>query len=353
MASVNAIEVLRERLRPFSMGGELMDGLLGDARIQQLALSRSISLELGKGIPAVTSELNEKRAKTYEKHIALEHRNLDWKLSGDVSLPTETELRDAFVDEEVMIVMGNTTSNPRMREMVMVEFDRGDGTPRRLRASHPHEEGDRRWNENTTIFGRFALNHLGQIVDVHTHEVIERDNLPREQFIVNEESQKDPNFLLIQSSRYIWNLVKGNKIVNPNPIDRASWVPDVKDKEWNLYTNFAMEVPFLVMDGEINESTLDEFRNRMMACFCINPKLFLNLTNHFHFSAIFPYFEKHEQIYTFFEDVENIPSSPEEFDSFLREVMGDDCENSLSPLGNVAHMFGIGIGGWDRNSELM
>ncbi len=346
MGNIGAIEMLRESLHPLSMGGELMDMVVGEARVEQLAKSREVSLKLGELIPVTSTEAIEKRAKSYRDHVMGEAQNLDWKVLPGTQLPTETDLRALFHPEEVKVVIGNTTSNPHATQMLTVEFDRGDGTARKLRVSYPFKKGDRRWSEDTTVFGRFALNHLCQVIDVHTQQVMEISSLPRERFDVENVTNRDPNFLLIQSSRYVWNLIKGNGVVNPNQIVEDSWMPDVTDLERDAFLNFAMEVPYLVMDGKIDPSTLDEYRNRMMGCFCINPKLFLNLSNCFHFSATFPYFEKHEQLHRYYEDVDNIPATPEEFDGFLREIMGDDYSIELSPLGNVARMFGIGRG-WD------
>jgi len=114
-----------------------------------------------------------------------------------------------------------------------------------------------------------------------------------------------------------------------------------------------MEVPFLIMEGKIDESTLDEFRNRMMGCFCINPKLFLNLTNHFHFSAIFPYFSKHEIEYKFYEDVDDVPEDAGGFKEFVVMMMGPDYDESLSVLANLASVFKIGIGNWTKSDTTL
>jgi hypothetical protein len=251
--------------------------------------------------------------------------------------------------EMVIVRSGNVGNNPRLAQMITVSVVEPEtGTITLQYHLSPQLPDDRRLGTHTTRLQKVVRQTDGKLFDLVVGQEIEVNELPKEVMPPIELAESDLGNYLIQMSRYVLNLIRGNRMININQIDHDSWVPNVSDKERAEFLSFAMEIPYLVMDGAVDKLTIDEFRNRMMASFCINPKLFLNLSNYFHFSAIFPYFSKHELRYRFYEDVDDVPEDTDEFKKFMVNMMDPDYDERFSVLGNLASVFKIGIGEWSR-----
>lgn len=348
MARIAGVERLRQLVRPYDMGWPVIANICGPEKELELENQAGIIIALGEQIPPGSTNPLEQFARQYTNFVKDERNNYDWELPHEVPMPDDTSIRMIFDDMPVEVLHHNTTHNPAASDIVTVEFPRNreeEGTVRRLRMCHPFP-GDKRWNPETTVFGRIGLLVDGTMVDVHTGEVINLDNLPRETVAFDENAKHGPGFELTKYCRNFWNILRGNRKININAIDPYSWVPQVTENERDSWLRYASNVPYEVMRGEIDNDTLQEFTFRMMGCFCINPKLFLNFTNYFHFSAIFPYFSKHEREYKFYEDVDDIPADVDGFTAFMVKMMGPDYDERLSVLGNLTSIFKIGIGEW-------
>lgn len=353
--------LFQQRWNLRNMGGDAMRAIVDHERNAALRNARNLILELGNDerLSAESTNPWEKIARDFLEFTRVEAGiNSDLKaVENKMPDRDEVELFISQIDlsDKVEIVQGcpSRPEDKRLAEMITVSLYSGGEIVSQIHMS-PVLEKDRRYSTKpgaTNKFQQVALDPDGRLRDVVTGNEVDINNF----------SEKLPNLdledmavgdLMIYMSRYILNIVRGLHFINKWGID-DEWMPYVSNYERSAFLAVAHAIPDFIKQGKVSESEKEEFRQRMMASFLINPKLFTNLVIAFDMYAVFPFFDEiAEKSGNRMSHDLSMPKSREELVGLVHETMGEKYDQNMSVLGNVAKMFGIGRFRWEDEGML-
>lgn len=345
-------ELIQKQWNLVSVGGGPVREIVDGTRRANLFNIKSMILSLGvdKRVYSHSQNRWERVASEFVDFTRAEAMNNDFKdLLG--TRPTSEELR-AFLavhgySDDVKVVEGcpSRPDDPRLEQMMSVSVFDNSGTIIQIHVS-PELPGDRRYSnkpDTTNRMQQYILCADGIIRDAVTGLEVNknelRDEMPSLKFKDDEIADR-----FIYMSRYILNLVRGLHFINKQGVV-DEWMPDVGTRELNDFVAFASSIPYFIRTGKIGNGEIREFRQRMMASYLINPKLFKNLAVAFDMHSVFPFFEDIVKAYKMHEDL-TMPKSENELIDHIESTMGNKFDANMSYLANVAKMFGIGQFSW-------
>lgn len=351
--------VVRKRWGLISVGGEAIRGLVDSKRVEELQGAKTMILQLGDDPRILESSENrwESVAARFVEFTKAEALNSDLKsIHGE--LPSKVDV-EHFLDElglenfDIEVVQG-CSSRPedrRLSKMITITARNGADIATKIHIS-PELQDDRRYSTvpgRTNRLQQIALSPDDKHVDTTSGQLIVNKPSIREEMPSYDLVGDKPGDLMIYASRYILNLVRGIHFVNIHPA--GDWMPDVRVSELHSFLAFAHCIPDYIKRGVVDEQDTREFRQRMMASFLINPKLFTNLVIAFDMHSVFPFFDDIVAKYKVFENFDS-PLTMSELNGLIHSTMGDKYDMSMSALGNVAKMFGIGRFDWEVEEYL-
>lgn len=344
--------LIQQRWNLVSVGGGPVREIVDETRRASLLNTKYMILSLGEDKRMHSQSHNrwERIASEFVDFTRTEAINSDFKdLHG--SRPSSEELREFLAEhgygDDVMVVEGcpSRPDDPRLEQMMSVSIYDNAGTITQIHVS-PELPRDRRYSNKPDTMNRmqqYILCADGSIQDAVTGLEVNkrelRDEMPSMNFKDDEIGDR-----LIYMSRYVLNLVRGLHFINKQGVV-DEWMPNVDTHEREDFLVFASSIPYFIKSGKIDASEIKEFRQRMMASYLINPKLFKNLAVAFDMQSVFPFFDDIVRAFKMHEDL-TMPKSENELIDLIKSTMGKKFDGNMSYLANVAKMFGIGQFWW-------
>ncbi|MBP9702655.1 hypothetical protein KBD69_03120 [Candidatus Woesebacteria bacterium] len=351
--------IVRQHWGLISVGGESIRGLVDSKRVEELTNTKTMILQLGDDPRILESSDNrwERVAASFVDFTRHEALNSDLK-SIHCKPPTKDEvehfLRDLDLDDLDLEVVQGCPSRPedeRLSKVITITARNGADIATKIHIS-PELAKDRRYTTEpgrTNRLQQIALTPDDKHVDTTSGLLVTNKHLLREEMPNYDLVGDEPGELMVYMSRYILNLVRGIHFVNIHPA--GDWMPDVGVAEMHQFLSLAQCIPDYIKRVVVDEQDIREFRQRMMASFLINPKLFTNLVIAFDMHAVFPFFNEIVAKYKVFENLDS-PLDISELNVLIHSTMGDKYDMSMSALGNVAKMLGIGRFDWEVEEYL-
>lgn len=351
--------LMQQRWNLRNVGGDALRAVVGSERREKLRNARNIILELGND-----GRIHAESANPWEQiaHEFIVLTRTEADVNSDLKaatgeMPSRDEVAD-FVTQldvggRVEVVQGcpSRPEDTRLGQMITVSVYDEDGVISQIHMS-PILDGDRRYNTRigaTNRMQQFALDPDRQLRDVVTNLEVDTRTLREELPSLNAENMAMGD-LLIYLSRYVLNIVRGLHYINKWGIE-DEWMPNIPVHEQRTFLAVASSLPDFVKRGVIENCILEEFRQRMMASYLINPKLFINLVVVFDMNAAFPFFDEIVRQNKISEDL-RMPETSGELIQLVIATMGSRFNEGMSVLGNVAKMFGVGRFRWEDEDLL-
>lgn len=340
--------LIQDRWKLRSMGGGVARVVVDERRNLHLYKTKNWIIQLGKDrrIRMDSEQRWEREAVRYSDHVKHEALNTDLK-SVDAYAPTTDDVKE-YVEElglEGMVsVIGGCPSRPddeRLSKMITLAANNERGSASTIHISPVLGEKDRRYSkqpERLNMFQYFAVTPDHKIVNTVTGAEIARTDL-RDALPDYFNNKVDKSNLIIFLGRYLLNLVRGFKFINTRG-ETDEWISDIEIKEAQDMLVFASSIPDDIKRGEIDQSTINEFRYTAMSAFLLNPQLFSNLVVYLDLHSVFHLFGDvvmQNKVYA----SPRFPKSKNELTEDIVMIIGEYFDGDMSVLANVARMFGI------------